>query len=318
MAPTPRIENEDAQDVLDKIWKLQPPDVLKAEKGMRYGHQTKYLSWTVPDTKAYRDGITLIHITDLQFGHVACKLERVIEYRDWILAEPNRFCLFGGDMADLWASHSPGSPFEQLGDPQSQVYKLVEILSPLRHRVLGYVGGNHERRGIPSFGDTGHLISMLLRIPYSAGQQFIDVHYGAHTPFKIQMWHGVGGARTKGTVAQNLHRFMTSGDSHLYLVGHYHQPMVIPMWKVARDGLKRRAKITKCIGAVSSSFLESWNTYAEVSGFAATDVLMAATQLERNGKWQVNLRTVGWLAAGIGTWFSTQGTWLASLMERVV
>jgi hypothetical protein len=208
--------------------------VLDCRTSMKFREQVKYVSWKVPDK--FADPIHIIHMTDLQFGHARCKYERVEEYVKWILAEPNRFCIFGGDMVDAWAMHSPGSPFEQLGDPQSQIYKVVEALGPIRHRVLGYVGGNHERRGIPSFGDLGPLVATLLKIPYSSGQQFLDIHYGKHAPFRISLWHGVGGAGTKGTVAQHLHRFMSQGDSQLYLVGHYHQPMIIPMWKTARNG----------------------------------------------------------------------------------
>lgn len=282
-----RFQNELTSKFLNAIHAMCAPDVVTPESSMVYGEQTKYVTWRVPGKF---DSIDLMHLTDLQFGHVMCRYERVKEYRDWLLAEPNRFALFGGDMIDAWASHSPGSPFEQLGNAQNQVYKFCEVWAPARHRILGFVGGNHERRAQGAFGDLGTLLAMLLKIPYSAGRQFIDIHFGKHAPFKVTLWHGAGGARTKGTVAQILSRFMGEGDSQLYLMGHVHQPMVIPTWKEYRDPGKARIATRKAIGAVSSSFLETWNTYGEVAGYSASDVLMACAQIERSGHWQVTLR----------------------------
>jgi len=255
---------------------------------MQYGEQTKYLSWEFSPKK--HDHLELLQITDMQFGSMSCKYDRVIEYRDWVLAEPNRYMLWTGDNIDAGTRVSKGSPFEQHGEPQTQVLKFAEVWAPARHRILGYVGGNHERRGLDTFGDLGTLIATLLKIPYSDGRQQLDIYYGKHVPFKISLWHGVGGARTKGTVAQILDRFMAKGDSQLYLMGHVHQPLILPHWKEVRDEKSRTLKLVKSIGAVGSSFLETWGSYGEVAGYGSSDVLMANTILEPNGKWEVRLR----------------------------
>lgn len=271
-----------------KLLSAAPQDVVPRVSGMVCGQETKYVSWTF-DPKAFPT-LELIQITDMQFGHVHCKVDRVKEYRDWVLASPSRFMLWTGDNVDAWALWSPGDPWDQIGNAQSQVYKFCELWAPARHRILGYVGGNHERRAKPGFGDLGLLIAMLLQIPYSAGRQFIDLTYGKHDPFKISLWHGAGGARTKGTVAQILDRFMQQGDSHLYLMGHVHQPMILPIWKQERDRGHRRVVIKKCFGAVGSSFLETWGTYGEVAGFAAHDVLMPRCVLTPDGKYELTLK----------------------------
>ena len=281
--------NEQTSQFMNSIWRGLRPDAHRLSSGMCIGEQSKYLRWDL-DKTVTADHIDLMQITDVQFGHITTKYERVVEYRDWILAEPNRFMLWTGDMVDAWAMWSPGRAFDQLGDPQSQVLKFVELWAPARHRILGYVGGNHERRAIPGFGDLGVLIATLLKIPYSNGRQAIDLYFGKHKPFRITLWHGVGGARTKGTVAQILHRFMSHGDSQLYLMGHVHQPLVMPMWKEARDPKTQRIKAIKCMGAVGSSFMDLWGSYGEIAGYGASDVLMALTRVERGGGWQVQLR----------------------------
>ncbi len=264
-----------------------PANEHRHVSGMIIGEQSKYVSWDFPESLKT---LELLQITDVQFGHIYCKYQRVIEFRDWILSKPNRFMIWTGDMVDAWAMWSPGTAFDQIGDPQSQIMKFAEMWAPARHRVLGYVGGNHERRAIPGFGDLGVLLASLLQIPYSNGRQLIDVHFGKHKPFKITQWHGKGGARTKGTVAQNLMRFAAEGDSQLYLTGHLHQPMIIPFWKERRAAVGQKVINHKCIVAIGSSFMETWGTYGEVSGYSGHDVLMPLTVLEPGGGWEVRLR----------------------------
>lgn len=272
-------------ELLPALEGLMAPDEYPMSVGMVFGQECKVVEWRFPESL---DEIELLQITDMQFGHVMCKYDRIIEYRDWVLDSPNRFMLWTGDCVDAWAMWSPGRAFEQISDPQSQVYRFCETWGPARHRILGYVGGNHERRAIPGFGDLGLLIASLLKIPYSGGRQHVDVFFGKHKPFKILLWHGVGGARTKGTVAQTLQRLMIKGDSNLYLMGHLHQPMIIPSWKEVREG--RKIILKKCFGAVGSSFLETWNTYGEIAGFESHDVMMAKATLFKDGKWAVVLR----------------------------
>lgn len=275
-------------EYMDKLAKASQETSLRMTSGMVYGEQAKYVAWEVPARKF--ETIELVQVTDVQFGHAFCKYDRVIEYRDWILAAPNRFMLWTGDNVDAWALWSPGRAFDQICDPQSQVYRFCEVWAPARHRILGYVGGNHERRAIPGFGDLGVLIAQLLRIPYSNGRQFLDIYFGKHAPFKVALWHGGGSGRTKGSIANTLQRFMAQGDAQLYLMGHLHQPLLLPDWKEERDVVRQRVNLKKCIGAVGSSFLETWGTYGEVSGYAGTDVMMARAIVEPNGKWELTLR----------------------------
>jgi len=279
--------NPTTQKFLDEVEKRLPKDVVNMSTSMHYGDESKYVT-AIFDAKKYRNGIELLHITDVQYGHVCCNVPRYLEFRDWVLAEPNRFVLFGGDMVDAAHSLSVASPYENTVEPMAQVFRFVELTAPMRHRVLGYVGGNHERRSCKMFGDLGHLIATLLRIPYSSGKQFVDIHYGKHDPFKISLWHGGTGSRTKGAKLQMLHRFMTQGEAQLYLVGHLHDVMMTFDWREKRA--KGKVTLEKFAGAMSSSFLEHFGTYAEVAGMAATDTMMWRTVLEPSGHWMMTVR----------------------------
>ena len=235
------------------------------------------------------DKLEFMHLTDLQYGSDTFQEERFIEFRDWIVGRPNCFVFLGGDLIDAATPISIANPYTNTMEPSKQVMHLVELLQPLQNRILGSVGGNHERRTAKTFGDAGRLIATLLKIPYSRGVQHIDIIYGKHTPFKISLWHGSGAGRTKGAKAMMVHRFMQQADSQVYLTGHLHDVVVLYDWRQSRTP-DRRIKLTKIAGIMSSSFQGYWNSYAESFGLSPSDTMMARIILEPSGHWEVTLR----------------------------
>lgn len=291
MALAEQAQGKQALTTLRAIEKLQSrlkPYVQHPQTGMHYGEQAKYVSWRFG---AMYSTLELLHLTDQQFGHVECQVDRIEEYNDWVLDKPNRFVLLGGDCVDAGNIFSPGQPWEQICSPQGQVYKFCDLMAPIRHRILGYVGGNHERRGLKTFGDLGLLIAMLLKVPYSNGRQLIDIQYGQHQPFKVDLWHGRGAARTKGAKVMMLWNYvMEHPGADLYLAGHLHDCFVLPFHREQRLPSRNNIHITKHYAGMSSSFLNTWGTYSEVAGMSITDVLMLRTVLEPNGRSEVTVR----------------------------
>lgn len=255
--------------------------------------EVKLVKWDFNDRKRFPDQpkqIEISHLTDLQYGSKNFERKRFIQYRDWILESPDRFVVLGGDLIDAATVLSIASPYENTEEPIDQVEGVIDILKPLAasHRILGYVGGNHERRTAKAFGDCGRLIGKALDVPYSGGVQLVDILFGSHKPFKISLWHGSGAARTKGAKAQMLHRFMSQADSQVYLVGHLHDVVLLFDWRQQRSA--NGIKLQKIAGIMSSSFMGYWNSYAERAAMSPSESMMARVILERNGKWEVTLR----------------------------
>lgn len=275
------------REYLDKLWAKAPADVVNLRGSMSFGDELKYISVKF-DEDEFPKGIELMMITDVQFGSLQCNVPRFLEYRDWILEKPNRFVFFGGDMVDAATAISVASPYENTEEPQGQVYRFCELAMPIRHRILGFVGGNHERRSAKTFGDIGHLIATLLKIPYSSGRQFVDIQYGKHEPFKVDLWHGGSGSRTKGAKAQMLHRFMCQGEGQLYLCGHLHDCVLLFDWRQRRKN--KTVYLEKFAGVMSSSFLDYWGSYAEVAGMAPSGTMMARCILTPDGRWEITLK----------------------------
>ncbi|MDE2102393.1 MAG: hypothetical protein KGL39_34420 [Patescibacteria group bacterium] len=265
----------------------------RLQVNQQYDDEVKLVAYDFNDRKRFPqqpNSIELIHLTDLQYGSKGFQRERFLHYRDWITANPNRFVFLGGDLIDAATILSVASPYDNTEEPIDQIDGVVELLEPLaaKGRLLGYVGGNHERRTIKTFGDCGRTIARELKVPYSRGVQLIDINFGKHDPFKVSLFHGCGSARTKGAKAQALHRFMQQHGSTLYLIGHLHDAIVLPDWRLERVGGK--IKKTKIMGIMSSSFQEYWNSYAETFGMNPSDTMMGRVILYKDGKWEATLR----------------------------
>lgn len=257
------------------------------KQSMVINGQARFLSWDFSDVNT--ETLEILQITDIQFGHKQCDVNRLNKDIAWVLAKDNRYVVFTGDLIDAGHAQSKGSPFEQIGDPQEELWTFCKLVAPLRHRILGYVGGNHERRSIPTFGDIGKSIATVLQLPYSPGKQHIDIRFFDHKPFKISQFHGNGGGGTKGTLANGLVRFMNQADSQLYLMGHLHQAMVVQDTREMRHNGKMI--LQKIVGARGSSYLNHYGTYAEtILGANPQTIQMPRAVLERNGHWELTLR----------------------------
>jgi hypothetical protein len=276
-------------DQIPAIQKLFKPFPLASKFAMQFGMEFKSVTYMVPLSK-YKNGIEVLHVTDTQQGHKLCNMKALTQHRDWVLAKPNRFMVWGGDMGDFGTKISVGSPWEQMFEPDRLTYEIAKFWAPARHRILGYVGGNHERRTQLTFGDAGLAVASMLGIPYSSGKQYVNIVYGAWNPFTIHLWHGRGTSSTAGAKMMLIDRTLRDeGDAHLSLIGHLHTPMLefMARKRLQSDGT---IKLIKCGAAMSSSFLEYWGGYGEVMNLNTAPLMMAKADIEPNGHWQLTLR----------------------------
>jgi len=270
--------------------------------GMLIDGQTKWLTHKFPDSfsKKY-DRLDMIFLSDIQFGHKQCRVDKVKEYLDWVLKEPNRFILLGGDMLDAYRVGSPGAGYDNWCRPDSQIYQFCELIAPVRHRVLACIGGNHERRGLAGGVDLGRLLSMLLEFPYSEGAQMLSIEYGKHRfpkdgyrngpehPFRVYCWHGTGAASSPGGRINMTLKATGNDEAQVFISGHIHHPHNWPDWRTKRDELRQQMWHEKYYVVSASHFLNFYATYAEVGGSRYSGLLMPVVHVYADGRYRVEI-----------------------------
>lgn len=268
--------------------------IFRSSTGMEVDGQSKFLTHTFPDPfLAKHETLEIIVLTDVQFGHICCKVDKFIEYRDWVLEKPYRFCLFGGDMIDAYRIGSPGTGYDNLFMPDTQAWKFCEMVAPLKHRVLGFVGGNHERRGLAGGLDWGNLLSFMLEIPYSNGGQMIAVKFGpkwsARGGFPIYLWHGRGAARTAGAQVNMTLSAVPNDEALVYFSGHIHNSHAKVCWRMKREHKKMTMTPERYYVVSASSFLEHYGSYNEVFGGTYSGLHMPVLNIHADGRYRVEL-----------------------------
>lgn len=272
------------------LLELRKPTLPAGVKTMpTAGGACVYVEWKFPNRLKW-DCLEILQLTDIQYGSAFCDVAKLDQYLDWILAEPYRYAVLGGDLLENYNyTKSPGSPYEQMGDPASCMGQLMHKLMPVAHRFLGYVSGNHERRH-SAFSDMTRLMAETLGVPWASGRQHIAVYFGEHKPFKISMHHGTGSARTRGSIVNALERMAKQDDSDLFLMGHLHRPNAFQITRSTWDARNRCMALHDQWAAMGSSFLKHWGSYADTAGHDPGRVSMPLAVLSRDGSWSLSLR----------------------------
>ena len=81
--------------------------------------------------------------------HVGAREAAVGEFARWvdrIAAEHASYVVLCGDMVNNGLRDSMTNVYEEVMPPHAQIERAVELLTPIRDKILGAVGGNHEAR----------------------------------------------------------------------------------------------------------------------------------------------------------------------------
>ena len=83
-------------------------------------------------------------LSDLHIGLGNQKyIKSIIEF---IKNLENSYVILGGDLLDNPVKNSPASPLEDYLNPQEQINKAVELLTPIKEKIVAIIEGNHEKR----------------------------------------------------------------------------------------------------------------------------------------------------------------------------
>lgn len=246
------------------------------------------------------DVISLYPLFDLHVGHIACNEDMLEYYVANIAADPTGLVILGGDLIDgityndrrfnpaqvaKWCRNEEGT---HKGVIQKQIVRVAEILSPIAHKVVAMLYGNHEssvekhqqveivkqialhlQHAVD--GDTNPHNTLVEPPDFVLGYHgFLCLTFarGAHASrFVIYCHHGYGGGRKPGGKMNKLDEMLAMyPDSDLVLAGHVHdlfslaRERIIPDWSglsksdlVKVGGVRKKDRLAVFCG----SFLDS-------------------------------------------------------------
>ena len=251
------------------------------------GHPQPYILVQLPK---FRGKLTVAPVFDVHFGHHAHRHEKFLAYLRWIAETPNLYVILGGDLMEMALDDGRGMTYDQETNTEGQFDKMVALLAPIAHKILGATQGNHEERVSKKTGiDIMRLLCERLDIPYFSGPFFLSVMANDYK-WNFYVQHGRGNSQTKGgkmNMANRPKRFTSL--IHFFLSGHVHDLLAEPETIIVEDPLNCRLNYVTQWTVVCPSFLGWEDTYAYRAGYAPPAKGGVSIELLANGEYRAFL-----------------------------
>lgn len=227
-----------------------------------------------------RNDIRIYPIGDVHLG------AREHMEREWslfcanLLKDENAYIILCGDLINNALKTSVSNIYEETMRPREQKRVMVEMLTPIRDRILAATTGNHELRSAKDADDdiTYDIMAKLdLEHLYRANIAFIKILMGnnktdgqRNPSYVLAATHGSGGGILTGGSVNRAERFGYTIDGiDALIVGHTHKPFVTDPVKLKVDPSHNKIAFVP-FRVVSVS---SWMSYG---GYAVRKMLLPA------------------------------------------
>ncbi len=129
-------------------------------------------------------------ISDIHLGDKFHDGKRLRKFIDTVRSIPNFYVLIGGDSTNNASTQSKSSVFDEAAHGSEQIIQCVELLKPIKHRIVGIRSGNHGynramkyNRLIPE-----EIIAQFLGVPFLQGCASVFFKVGDYV-YTIATWH---------------------------------------------------------------------------------------------------------------------------------
>lgn len=214
--------------------------------------------------------VRIYNLTDVHVGHKHFDEARFIADIERIRLDPNGYAVLGGDIFEWAHKNSVGDPWEQVISPMEQVAKSARLLMPIRHKILGYRSGNHDKgRGKLVGADLAEVLATILQVPYFKVETFIQLVV-KNQLFTVVLDHGHSGGSLQ-SILRDAEKFKESTCffAHAHMSGHVHNAQVIPRM-VRNLEIGRGLIMQRTYTVIGGSYLNYTGTYAEEAKYSPT------------------------------------------------
>ena len=180
-----------------------------------------------------KDRFTIVPIGDVHVGSPQSNIKLVEHAVSIIEEEDDTYAVLMGDLIENAIVGSKSDVYTQIMPPKEQIEWIVDVLTPIKDKILFTIAGNHEQRSTRLVGlHPEQIIADRLWIPYkgfSCGCVFLTNSSNTPKGFSCFFHHNYGGGYTKGgkvNRAVKLRDIVPGADATFS--GHFHTTSRIP------------------------------------------------------------------------------------------
>lgn len=257
------------------------------------------------DLSENRSDIRIKVIADIHYGSPKCRVSELKKQIDLIRKDPNCYVILAGDLVDNGTKNSV-NPYGDTMSPMEQMRQIITLLEPIKNRIIGMCGGNHEERSYKEsgtdltwfianqFGLTDIYDPVGLCLFIRCGKDITGApHKGGNCHdksfvYSLYFTHGTGGGSTVGGKANALHKRGNVICADIICMGHTHQPMT---WKedmyVANNNGKKLNRVETTY-VMTGSFLD-YEEYAHKLGLPPSNTSIPTITLNGTSEKRVEV-----------------------------
>lgn len=211
------------------------------------------------------DYINLYPISDVHYGAAECMESEFKAYIKRIQADPRGVVVLGGDLINNGIKSSVTNVYEEKYTPRMQKIDMIEMLLPIKDRIIAGVRGNHEYRTIKETSiDVMEDIFRELGIEEAYAQDacFLKIRFGsdAHAKpltYMLYLAHGSGGGQLLGSGISRQDGYQISIEGvDISITGHTHKPSKTPSARLVFDPYNNRVTRRNTCIFICTSWLD--------------------------------------------------------------
>ena len=236
------------------------------------------------------DELLLVPIGDVHLRAPTCNIQKFLATVEFV---KNTDCVvvLMGDLMEAASRHSVGAGWaEQVASPQAQLDAFVEVLTPIKDKIILTLEGNHEERIWKHSGmKVAKILANMLGVPYGGYSAFLKIKVRDNN-YVTYAQHGSSNAWYPHTKLTAAMRTAQHTEADLYLYGHTHELLSLTVpWRYM-DMRSRTVKFGKRYFVLTGSFLEYANSYAEKKNMYPVKTGIANVFLSGK-KWDIHCST---------------------------
>lgn len=183
-------------------------------------------------------------LADLHIGDKHCDMQKIGEMIRAIRDNDNAYCILNGDILNNNTKTSIGDIYSEQLTPMQQIQEAVNLLYPIKDKIIGMTAGNHSLRTYRKEGvDLMAIMAreMGLYDVYGCEGILLFVSFGEQQGrtreaekgkprkmcYAVYATHGSGGGRKEGAKAIRLADMASIVDADIYIHSHTHLPMIM-------------------------------------------------------------------------------------------
>ena len=187
-----------------------------------------------------------LHVfSDWHIGDKYCDMDDIKRSIKQVQTTTNAYVILNGDLLNNATKTSVSDCYAEQLTPMEQIQLAVELLSPIKDRILMATTGNHESRSYRTEGlDITAMVMVQLGLEdrYCREGGILFIKFGEHVDainstskpntkaqvlYSIYATHGNGGGRKEGAKAIRLADMASIVDADIYIHSHTHLPMIM-------------------------------------------------------------------------------------------